>query len=256
MKQIPILMSSPMVKAIMNTKEQFPVGPIDPSLPFKCMTRRTRGLEELNICPDDWELKDYNVSPMPIFKNKKTGEVWMKQCPYGSIGDIYWVRETFLKNGDFMTKHTHKYWYKSAQEEIPFDTSKWKWKPSIHMPKDAARIWLRNTGNKIERLHDITSAESEYEGIKPLKFLGGKDEFRVLWISINGWDSWNHNPWVWAIGFQVISKTGKPDMEICEGCSETNILNDMRMDTEEANWYCATCWMEMEKQSQLGEEQP
>lgn len=227
MKQIPILMSSPMVKAIMNTKEQFPVAPIDPSLPFKCMTRRTRGLDELNICPDDWELKDYNVSPMPIFKNKKTGEVWMKQCPYGSIGDIYWVRETFaMVLGAVLYKGDEPSIFKNV-----------KWKPSIHMPKSVARIWLLNTGNKIERLHDITSAEAEYEGIKPTKFLGGKDAFRDLWVSINGWDSWNHNPWVWVIGFQVISKNNL----ICDDCGIQQVFLDLRKKQSMKGWLCMNC---------------
>lgn len=233
MKQIPILMSTPMVKAIMNTNLEIPVGPIDSTLPFKAMTRRMRGLEELNVCPDDWAKPSFDsVNNQVVFTREHNGaQQVIVRCPYGSMGDLLWVRETH-------SFYREAILYKADEPHIFKNV---KWKPSIHMPKDYARIWLRNTGYKIERVQDITSAESEYEGIKPRKFLGGIDEFRELWISINGWDSWNHNPWVWVVGFQVISKSGKPDMEICEACDETNLVSEMRMDTDEGHWFCGKC---------------
>jgi uncharacterized protein YhfF len=81
------------------------------------------------------------------------------------------------------------------------------------MPKVAARIWLRITNVRVERLHEITADDCRKEG-KPN---GGYTQdnwarlwFETLWQSINGIDSWSANPWVWVIEFEVISKTGKP----------------------------------------------
>lgn len=113
------------------------------------------------------------------------------------------------------------------------------WKPSIFMPKVAARIWLQITDIKVQRLQDITPGDAcdegiEYWNIDVDAFEGGElqadfknytwrddesyadyhfptfanciDSFRTLWQSINGEESWNKNPWVWVISFKQITK--------------------------------------------------
>ncbi len=106
--------------------------------------------------------------------------------------------------------------YQNGQEIII------KWQPSIHMPKEAARIFLRVTGVRVERLQDITLDDAIAEGCQG-KFIGSgecvgagweilpEDEFADLWDSTikksdldkYGWDA---NPWVWVIEFERISK--------------------------------------------------
>jgi hypothetical protein len=83
------------------------------------------------------------------------------------------------------------------------------WRPSIHMPKSAARIWLKVTDVKVERLRDISQEDAVAEGVKasPPFAIG---YFKNLWESINGAASWNANPWVWVVEFEVVSKNGKP----------------------------------------------
>lgn len=77
------------------------------------------------------------------------------QPPY-QTGDILYVRETFIQAA------LHIFWYKA-------DDKSWmpkglRWKPSIHMPKEAARIWLNVTNVRLERLQEITGESALAEG--------------------------------------------------------------------------------------------
>jgi hypothetical protein len=132
------------------------------------------------------------------------------QCikpPY-QPGDIIYVRETWKKapNG--------YYYYEDWQRNDIADVTKWK--PSIHMPKEAARIWLKVTDVRVERLQDIDGKGCVKEGIEeePLKYVGDefvKGMFHDLWDStIKKSDldrySWDANPWVWVIEFERCEK--------------------------------------------------
>jgi len=121
-------------------------------------------------------------------------------CKY-RVGDILYVRETWLKADDGIH-------YKA--DETP--TSKelriaygYKWKPSIHMPKKIARIFLKVTDVRVERVKDITNKEAKREGIKVGTDNSGlmyKANFAKLWNSIYG--DWNDNPFVWVIEFERV----------------------------------------------------
>jgi hypothetical protein len=152
------------------------------------------------------------------------------KCPYGQIGDLLWVRETWA---------IQKYFNGLREECFPIyktdypDPVDWKWKPSIYMPKSAARIWLQITDIKVERLQDITEADALKEGcqhafdiyqpgvvtektdtgyiIRNAKSF--RSGFMVLWNKINGEDAWRNNPWVWVISFKVLSSTGRPSIQ-------------------------------------------
>lgn len=119
-------------------------------------------------------------------------------------GDILYVRETWavLRND-----HIKEYAYKSDE--------KWlvpKWRPSIHMPKEAARIWLKVTDVRVERLKDITDDGAKEEGANYGVGVAEKmresaiDRFAKIWDStIKKKDlplyRWGANPWVWVIEF-------------------------------------------------------
>lgn len=115
--------------------------------------------------------------------------------------------------------HTTKHYvFKADMVEIP----KWKdlsWKPSIHMPKAAARIWLEVEEVRVERLQDIGHQDAVDEGI--LREWDGTKywyqdytkgaqgmvtvsqlSYKSLWESINGPESWEQNPFVWVIKFK------------------------------------------------------
>lgn len=114
----------------------------------------------------------------------------------------------------------------SDSDECPmiFTGEKHPFSPSIHLPKWCSRIWLEVTDVRVERLHDISEDDAKAEGVEqnpdgswrdylePIRLWqdAAKPSFISLWQSINGEDSWNANPWVWVVSFEVLSTTGKP----------------------------------------------
>lgn len=123
-------------------------------------------------------------------------------------GDILYVRETWKKapNG--------YYYYEDWQKDDIADVTKWK--PSIHMPKEAARIWLKVTDVRVERLQDITSEQISREGVEVEypHVLNGEEKryaFSTLWNStIKKSDldryGWSANPYVFVIEFERCEK--------------------------------------------------
>ena len=150
--------------------------------------------------------------------------------------DWLWVREAFRR---LIKSYGDGFWYKADNHRHLQDIS---WKPSIHMPMNGARIWLEVKDVTCERVQNITESSLVAEGVKipctdDLKVLlrSSKDynardffpkdkpagyelsqydllfaHWGELWCDINGIESWDSNPWVWAITFQPISTTGKP----------------------------------------------
>lgn len=123
-------------------------------------------------------------------------------------GDILYVRETWKKapNG--------YYYYEDWKRNDIADVTKWK--PSIHMPKEAARIWLKVTDVRVERLQEITIDGIRNEGISSMAVHAGDmeialKEWKNLWnstIKKTDLDSygWDANPWVWVIEFERCEK--------------------------------------------------
>ena len=122
----------------------------------------------------------------------------MSLCKYRT-GDILWVRETWAKD-----PFRDGYIYPT---EIPGAGQKWR--PSIHMPREAARIFLRVTDVRVERLKEITFRDIGREGVKWWE--DSCEKWVKTWNSTikpadqhtYGWDA---NPWVWVIEFDRISK--------------------------------------------------
>nr|DAI71620.1 MAG TPA: ASCH domain protein [Caudoviricetes sp.] len=154
------------------------------------------------------------------------------KAPY-QPGDTLYVRETWcglpVNEAGHMRGHTI-YYYKADGELRP---KGWRgtWHPSIHMPKEAARIWLKVTDVKVERLQEITEEQACMEGTDPWDEVcyenngwhptfsdpdsGGDPNmvngFHKLWNSTikksdldrYGWDA---NPYVWVIEFERCEK--------------------------------------------------
>lgn len=81
----------------------------------------------------------------------------MYYCPYGRRGTLLWVRETFLKYDN------ETYLYRADDDLKP--ASDWRWKPSIHMPKAACRLWLEVADIRVERVQEIHRRDAQKEGI-------------------------------------------------------------------------------------------
>lgn len=133
----------------------------------------------------------------------------VKLCQY-QPGDILYVRETWKKapNG--------YYYYEDWQRNDIADITKWK--PSIHMSKEAARIWLKVTDVRVERLQEITEEQAKLEGCNSGMLTGpctARGQFENLWnstikksdLDLYGWDA---NPRVWVIEFD---RCEKPEIE-------------------------------------------
>jgi hypothetical protein len=197
-KERPMLFSTEMVKAILDDRKT-QTRRICKRQPTPHTAYNSYKDGTFNICGADYDSNDI-------------------KCPYGSVGDVLWVRETWLnvnaidEEPGYVFKADNPNWMMASGEH---------WKPSIHMPKKAARIWLEITNIRVERLHEITELDAMKEGIlrDPLSVTkyhnyldesfptySAKHSFKSLWVSINGDESWLDNPWVWVVEFKRIEK--------------------------------------------------
>lgn len=226
-KERPILFSTPMVQAILNGNKMQTRRVVKPQPPTDCNDEEP--CIEFDYSNDNprW----YANWEMPL-NPPKASESHTVYCPYGKPGDVLWVRETWfstrfdcnelLECG--VTSHIR---YKADRNYNPRkDCVGRSWKPSIHMPKAAARIWLEITDVRVERLLDISEQDAISEGIDtetyknaaaPRNFFDYTDplgsplssafmSFISLWDSINGEFAADENPWVWVVEFKRIEK--------------------------------------------------
>ena len=206
-KTKPILFSAEMVQAILEGR--------------KTQTRRTKGLEKVNENPDGHTFNSFSIDNKNATFKRLEG-MWQGVEVYFQVGDILWVRETFAFNF-----REGVYDYKAC---YPSQTHYYGWKPSIHMPKEAARLFLKITNIRVERLFEITAKDAIAEGVeckivenmkeyraylvKDSEHVFGKNSypdtpecsFLELWEKINGNESVNSNPWVWVIEFEKVEK--------------------------------------------------
>lgn len=189
----PILFSTPMVKALLEGR--------------KTQTRRI-----VKPQPEQCEQIAIDCASPSGFSaiSDAYGEVHLKHL-FGKVGDILYVRETSAVTYSTGPKMKRTVWYKADDPVIPSNV-KFKWKPSIHMLRGSARLFLKITDIRVERLQDISDGDAFAEGIQTVVNAGQKDDgtargaFKTLWQSINGEDSWKENPWVWVITFERIEK--------------------------------------------------
>lgn len=211
MKERPILFSTPMVKAILKGE--------------KTQTRRV--VKPQGAILTDEIARSLNIQP------PSTENMPVIPCPYGQIGDVLWVRETWidLQKTPVMGAGSEKYyglkyWYRADNtKEMEIAGN---YKPSIFMPKEACRIRLKITDIRVERLSDIDESDALNEGIGSFTkdgvgFKFGLDgwnwscqnghpfmcsnaalAYSELWESINGKGSWDKNPFVWVVTFERI----------------------------------------------------
>lgn len=137
-------------------------------------------------------------------------------------GDMLWVRETWdWRNWSWSEDCRVRIAYAADGEQAdrtspvgwrPTIYNYERWRPSIHMPRWASRITLEVLGVRVERLQDISEEDARAEGATLADGQWTDEDgtlrsdyrtaFRRLWISINGQDSWDANPWVWVVEFR------------------------------------------------------
>ena len=200
----PILFNTEMVRAILDGRKT-------------CTRRICKDANECTVPDMEFYNADRRTYAVHNFVDKEHTEQLStaeRTCPI-CTGDILYVRETWKKapNG--------YYYYEDWQRNDIADVTKWK--PSIHMPKEAARIWLKVTDVRVERLHEITEDGAKAEGaIDNRGFIHSpqneydrihtaREHFIRIWNSTikksdldrYGWDA---NPWVWVIEFEWCEK--------------------------------------------------
>ena len=211
MKERPILFSAPMVRAILSGD--------------KTQTRRIVKLKDIKRNPDNdpwykkmiwsWRVKSGSWTDM-------TKESLLEECPYGSVGDRLWVRETFCQVGDGTIIYKADGFRRLCNITLKDD----RWRPSIHMPRLVCRVILEIVSVRVELLNSISEDNAKTEGIKELGrcsppnysmtdkqysngfsvgFKTAKDAFKNLWEKINSAESWSENPWVWVIEFKRVT---------------------------------------------------
>ena len=135
-------------------------------------------------------------------------------CPY-AVDDILWVKEKYAK-----LESSGSYAYFTAEEN---EKGIYKWLPASGMPKKAARIFLRITGIRKEKLQNISEEDAKAEGVDPITWqsigMGYMDSsnsksyrtgFYKSWrlSKIKSLEAeWKNNPDVWVITFELWTVT-------------------------------------------------
>lgn len=225
---LPILFNTDMVRAILDDR--------------KMVTRRL--IKFLSDKNPNWT--GYKRDGLILYNGKN--EPCSKKPPY-QVGDVLYVRETYRVGawdvrsqmiafdykdgtcGELVYIHDRELFerlvnqsredarkakceYNGADFVWKKGESPCRWRPSIHMPKEAARTWLKATGVRVERLQDITEEQALLEGCDSGMLTGpctARGQFENLWnstikksnIDRYGWDA---NPWVGAIEFERCEK--------------------------------------------------
>ena len=212
----PILFNTEMVRAILDGR--------------KTCTRRLprKQIEEKYIEYDEW----VQAVAVPGCTYLREKEFYTQYPPY-QPGDLLYVRETWHRYtkrvGEGGKCHLEeRYGYKASIKNS--EDADEPWRPSIHMPKEAARIWLKVTDVRVERLQEITEDGALREGSQGIRCdhvavgeHGCTDCMNTGWIEppqvgfMQIWDStikkydldrygWDANPWVWVIEFERCEK--------------------------------------------------
>jgi hypothetical protein len=194
----PILFSTPMVRALLNTKPNtWPAEPIDASKPFKFMKRRVVKPQPENpsrLIIEYGKLKDIWRGVGMIWNSKTLGK------PHYDVGDIIWVRETFTKSpeGDYIYR-ADPIFDGCGKGDIP-----WNWTSPLFLPRKAARLFLEVKNIRVERVQKITEEDARAEGVTKTDWrIDYKAAFAMLWNTLNakrGY-SWDRNPYVYVYEF-------------------------------------------------------
>lgn len=226
MRDLPILFNTEMVRAILDGRKT-------------CTRRVVKG-----YIPKEAEFgytaftPKRSISCRGIFETDYPGygEKFFK-LPY-QRGDVLYVKETWSEGYE---EGTYIYKADDKLKDLPEfkNSSKLIYHPSIYMPKEAARIWLRVTDVRVERLQDITDDGCIAEGVYPSpcrkcnatfgcdtcpdEGYHETDGFSELWnstikksvLDIYGWDA---DPYVWVIEFERFEKSGKENSNETDRC--------------------------------------
>ncbi|MEE4694759.1 hypothetical protein V2K91_05865 [Pseudomonas alliivorans] len=210
-KERPMLFSAPMVRVILSGQ--------------KTVTRRALKVQPRIDASGNFCVGGANYG-QDIYGKPVTKHFVRSDCPYGQPGDRLWVREAWQADAqvdsvaprDLSQGEPIQYPADGAYRQTGCSMiTPGKTRPSIHMPRWVSRILLEITDVRVERLQDISRSDIRAEGLECPPELASDDvspnyrdwypaAWRDLWESINGAESWNANPWVWAVEFKQVKQ--------------------------------------------------
>lgn len=214
MSDKPIIFSAPMIRALLEGRKTQTRRILKPQ-PFPVGGQFYRPFPRTD--PRQW----HSVSAAGLTVNIQT-------VPYAP-GDRLWVREAhyltddgdeayavFAEDQDGVSAHLAEMQTLMASYPDNDWSSHLRLRPSIHMPRWASRLTLIVTDVRVQRLQEITAADTIAEGVQcrtceatnqsacsGLGCFASMDAFAALWNSIHGPGAWDANPWVCVISFTV-----------------------------------------------------
>lgn len=222
----PILFNTEMVKAILDGRKTV----------TRRLVKQKYSNTEIKMKTDKYGTRLIEIQKDiegETFGTNEDGTTWRKLLPYiepkpqYQVGDILYVRETWAKIQDFVNYADYeidnelKYLFRcddNGKEHTFVDVGVKRWRPSIHMPKEVARLFLKVTDVRVEQLQNFSWEDAVMEGIKCAECDDSwLDKFIELWNSTipkkNPADmytyGWKANPWVWVIEFERCEKPGQ-----------------------------------------------
>ena len=196
--------------------------PLDIIKGRKTLTRRTAGLDEVNVAPDDWNFLSFDGID-GIFEHKSSKKLATVQCPFGKVGDILFVEEIWSINsikesksavikysGDHQLRTVQ--WNEWLSEHLK-DVNLYAIHSPCRTPEWASRATVEITDLRLERLHDLSdkevSEESSYLLVHKEQLqdqVVTREMYMVLWDKYYSKDGhyWHINRWMWSIGFKLV----------------------------------------------------
>jgi len=190
MREVPMLFNTEMVKAILAGNKTQTRRLVKPQPVYN------NGFWELGGA--GWSETNIPIYPVPGHS------LWERQPV--KPGDVLWVRETWAEM---------PYGYVYRADGDPEGWDGWdRWRPSIHMQRKAARLFLRVKDVRIERLRNMSADDCAKDGgfdPEAVKAVGIAPLFGTLWDStVKKADlpryGWEASPWVWVIEFEKVEK--------------------------------------------------
>ena len=226
-----ILFNTEMIRAIIDGRKTQTRRPIRPQ-PMGRLCYSMAGSNAgkwgymTEICRRAWGYSGDDILQNPTKEDLE--ERWTPPC---HTDDLLYVRETWFYESHMEDltagepdlpsgRYKHRYVYYADQPDYPVNVGAGAtgWRPSIHMPKEAARIWLKVTNVSVQRLKEITDEDAIAEGFEADETFKAHERFAMTWNSVygftkavNGWrmsspENWGLNPWVWVISFEQIER--------------------------------------------------
>lgn len=215
----PIIFSAHDVRATLEGRKTQTRRIVRPQPPYEC------AFEVGVYNPTKIDRRGEEYPGTEVFGMYSLDGKWGRVCPYGP-GDLLWVREPWadLRGMGFgapfayLADSLNRFGREDGDARDAREYYGVKWRPSIHMPREASRLILRVTNVRVERVQEISEGDAIAEGWEPLSNANPGNGGPFAWFRYS-WDSiyakrglgWDTNPFVWVIEFEVVEVSDRAE---------------------------------------------